>query len=206
MNDGNRASDARNHMTDAKERERIRHPQEKLVELLQFKGITVDIVEWAESIWCGKIGYAANNTDEPDVDKIMNEYQALRFADRVVDRLELDWDVCISVNYLSEDRPNGVMFGALVAAAQQISGFDLYKVPAGKYARIELNDETAKALGHAAWNGGIPPYEWIGAEIAPRIGYTYGSDALPIIEYYGYYDPGKCAHEFRYLYVPIEKA
>ena len=36
-------------------------------------------------------------------------------------------------------------------------------------------DETAKALGHEPWTGGIPPCHWIGEQIAPTLGYTYGS-------------------------------
>jgi hypothetical protein len=202
----NKANATLNILTDKKEQEKIRHPQEKIVEMLNYKGITVDIVEWIDTIWCGKIGYAANNTDEPDVDKIMSDFQALNFPAAAADRLENNWDVCLSANYLSKKRPHGVMFGSLVAADRQLDGFDIYKVPATKYARIRMCDETAKALGHEPWKGGIPPHEWIGKEIAPKIGYRYGNDTLPIFEYYGYYDPEKYAHEFCYLYVPIRKA
>jgi DNA-binding transcriptional MerR regulator len=206
MEDLNKANDTLNRLTDKKEQEKIRHPQEKIVETFDYSGITVDIAEWAETIWCGKIGYAANNTDEPDVDKIMGDYQALNFPALVTDRRENNWDVCLSVNYLSTERPNGVMFGSLVAADKQPDGFDIYKIPAAKYARICMCDETARALGHEPWKGDIPPHWWIGKEIAPKIGYRYGDDTLPIIEYYGYYDPEKYAHEFCFLYVPVRKA
>ena len=121
------------------------------------------------------------------------------------DRIEDDWDVCVSVNYLSAERPNGVMFGFLVGAEQQSDEYDIFKVPAAQYARIRMCDETARALDREPWRGGIPPYEWIGKEIAPALCYEYGNDTLPIFEYYGYYDPAKNRHEFCYLYVPVEK-
>ena len=182
------------------------HPQEKIIETFDYNGISVDLVEWTDTVWCGKIGYAANNTDEPDVDRIMNDFQTLNFPAVAAVRREKDWDVCLSANYLSSERPNGVMFGFLVVNDRQPDGFDIYKVPAAKYARIPMCEETAKALGHEPFKGGIPPFGWIGKQIAPKIGYRYGDDKLPVFEYYGYYNPDKNAHEFTYLYVPVEKA
>jgi hypothetical protein len=181
------------------------HPQEKIVETLDYNGITVEIVEWTDTIWCGKIEYAESNVDEPNVEKMSEDYFSLTSRARPVDTLEGDWSVCISANYLSRERPNGVMYASLVASDRQPDGFDVYKVPAAKYARIRMCDETAKALGHEPWRGGIPPFEWIGEQIAPKIGYKYGDDKLPIYEYYGFYNPKKKSHEFGYLYVPVDK-
>ena len=181
------------------------HPQEKIVETLDYNGITVEIVEWKETIWCGKIEYAINNTDEPNVEKMSEDYFSLTSHAKPVDNLEDGWSVCISANYLSGERPNGVMYASLVASDKQPDGFDIYKVPTGKYARISMSEETAKKLGHEPWNGGIPPFEWIGKEIAPKIGYKYGDDKLPIYEYYGYWNNDKKGFEFHYLYVPVEK-
>ncbi len=180
------------------------HGQEKIIESFDYNGVTVDLVEWTDTIWCGKIGYAANNSDEPNMDKIMEEYMSLHHASSTVS--EPDWSVCISINYLTDERPNGVMIGSLVATEQQPSDFDVYKIPAAQYMRIRLCDESAKLLGHEPWNGGIPPYQWIGDQIAPQLGYQYGCDTLPIIEYYGYYEPQKDTHKYCYLYVPVKKA
>ncbi|HBL84350.1 MAG: hypothetical protein A2Y17_05015 [Clostridiales bacterium GWF2_38_85] len=184
---------------------RTSHPQEKIIETFKYNGVPVEVVEWSETIWCGKIGYADNNTDEPNVDAILNGFMSLDIP-AINERIEPDWDVCMSVNYFSKERPNGVMFGDLVGTEHQPDGFDVYKLPAGQYLRIEINDESAKALGSQPWNGGIPPYKWIGEQLAPQFGYRYGDDHLPVFEYYGYYKPEKNAHEFRYLYVPVEKA
>ncbi len=185
-------------------KDKASHPQEKIVETFYIKGnAEVDIVEWTQTIWCGKIGYASDNKGEPDVDKIMSGYQSLDFG--CVNRAEDDWDVCVSVNYLSKNRPNGVMFAFLYEKDDCPADFDILKVPASVYARIRICDETAAALGCEPWRGGIPPYNWIGEEIAPLIGYKYGCDTLPVFEYYGFYNPEKNSHEFCYLYVPVEK-
>jgi DNA-binding transcriptional MerR regulator len=181
-----------------------KHPQENIVDTFNYNGIPVEVVKWNDTIWCGKIGYAENNTDEPNVDSILSGFMELDVT-TMNERIEPDWDVCMSVNYFSKKRPNGVMFGDLVGTEKQPEGFDVYKLPAGQYLRIAITDESAKALGAKPWNGGIPPYEWIGEQLAPQFGYKYGDDHLPVFEYYGYYKPEKNAHEFRYLYVPVEK-
>lgn len=181
-----------------------KHPQERIIDTFNYNGVPVEVVQWESTIWCGKIGYAENNTDEPDVDPILNGFMVLD-ATTMNERFEPDWDVCMSVNYLSKERPNGVMFGDLVGTENQPECFDVYKLPTGQYLRLSITDESAKALGSQPWNGGIPPYEWIGEQLAPQFGYQYGDDHLPVFEYYGYYKPEKNAHEFRYLYVPVEK-
>ena len=182
-----------------------RHPQEKIVETFDCNGVAVDVVTWTDTVWCGKIGYAVNNTDEPNVDEIMSGFQVLDMAAVASHRREADWDVCMSVNYFSAERPNGVMFGFLADTAQLPQGFDVYTVSATQYMRVRMGSKIAKALGREKWMGGIPPYEWIGEQIAPMFGYTYGSDSLPVFEYYGEYMPDKQTHRYCYLYVPVEK-
>ena len=184
----------------------ILHPQETLIETCDYNGIPVDIIKWKETLWCGKLGYAVNNIDEPDVEAIAASMMDMVQSGAAMNQCESDWEVCISLNYLSKERPNGVMFGSLVQTAQQPAGYDILTIPRGIYARIELNVHTALALDRKPWTGGIPPYEWIGAQIAPEIGYQYGDDTLPIFEYYGPRDPQNGAHQHCYLYVPVQKA
>ena len=184
--------------------EKTTHLQERIIETIDHNGLVVDVVEWKDTIWCGKVGYAEDNTGEPDVDKIMSGFQTV-VSKHVNERIEGDWDVCISINYLSSERPNGVMFGFLVGTDQQLSDYDIYKVPAQMFMRIRMSEETAKILGHEPWRGGIPPYEWIGEQIAPKYGYKYADDTKPVFEYYGFYNHQNGAHEFCYLYVPVVK-
>lgn len=181
----------------------IIHPQETIVKTYDYNRITVDLVEWSDTLWCGKIGYTENNTDEPDVEKIMNDFMSVCAQPN---GREENWDVCISVNYCSDERPDGVMFGFLVKDNNQPKQFDLYRVSGARFLRIRICDETARALGHDPWTGGIPPWHWIGEQIAPGLGFTYGSDTLPIVEYYGFFNPEQGQHEYCYLYVPVEEA
>ena len=61
----------------------IQHPQETVIKTYHYNGITVDLLEWSETLWCGKVGYAANHTDEPDVEKIMEDfYVGLRHTEQ----------------------------------------------------------------------------------------------------------------------------
>lgn len=185
---------------------KIWHPQEKIIKSFNNNGVKVDLVEWKDTIWCGKIGYATNNADEPDVEKIMNDFMSVNIPTIIANEREEEWDVCISLNYLSSERPNGVMFGFLVESEKQPGCYDIIKLPPALYMRILICNETAKALGFEPWNGGIPPYEWIGEHIAPKYGYKYGDDTLPVIEYYGHYNREKNKHEICHLYVPVMMA
>lgn len=185
----------------------IQHTQEKVIETLNYNGINVDIVEWTDTIWCGKVGYAVNNTDEPNVDEIMTNYKRLSRS-KANGKFNPVRDGCISVNYLSSERPNGVMFGEMVRTNEQSDGFDILYIPTAIYMRILICDETANALNKEPWHGGIPPYSWIYDLLAPHFGYKPGSDILPIIEYYGHYKPGEpkiYENKLCFLYVPIEK-
>ncbi|MCL2512532.1 MAG: effector binding domain-containing protein [Oscillospiraceae bacterium] len=185
----------------------VKHPQERIVDTFKYNGMSVEVVEWDETIWCGKIGYQGETTNDPNVDwvqPILDGYFALDIS-TAKERIEPDWAVCINLNHLTSERPNGVMCADLVGTENQPDGFDVHKVPDGKYMRFAINDDSAKALGAQPWEGGMPPFEWVGEQLAPQFGYKYGDDRLPVFEYYGYYKPKRKAHEFRYLYVPVEK-
>lgn len=175
------------------------HPQETVLERLKYRDIDVEIVQWRETIWCGRIGYAQNNTDEPDVDAIAQSYPKAEIKNR-----EVGWDACISLNYLSSERPNAVMFAVQTDSEEQEECFDLYRSPSGTFMRIQICKRTAAALERKMWEGGIPPYEWIYDQIAPELGYAAGDDRMPIVEYYGCYNAEWIPQCCR-LYVPIQK-
>ena len=178
------------------------HSQESLLEKWDYNGISVELVKWAETFWCGKIGYAVNNTDEPDVEQIAQEASVV-FPENMPNGREQNWDVCISLNYLSKERPNGVMFGFFVGTTEQPECYDVLKIPESLYMKIQICSETFEALEVQPWGGGIPPFEWIGELLAPKFGYTYGDDLLPIVEYYRI-NPETCGTEACYLYVPVQ--
>ncbi len=82
----------------------IQHPQETITKTYDYKGIIVELVEWSDTVWCGKVGYADNHTDEPNVEKIMKDFMSVS---AIPDSREDNWDICMSLNYLSDERPTG---------------------------------------------------------------------------------------------------
>lgn len=180
------------------------HSQENSIKTYEFNGANIELVRWDESIWCGKVGYATNSVDEPDVENIAEDARMI-FSNNTSNGREENWEVCISLNYLSRVRPNGVMFGFLVDTEEQPECYDIIKVPSAYYMKIQICNDIFGALEVEPWTGGIPPYEWIGEKIAPKFGYTYGDDTLPIIEYYKH-NPDTYDIEACYLYVPVQEA
>ncbi len=177
------------------------HSQEQVLESFQLGGATVQLVQWTESLWCGKMLYAKDPVGEPDVEQLMRDFVALGEAELSPHDPEEGWDVCLSFNYLSDQRPSGVFFGFLVKSRSQPEGFDMVWVPAGQYLRVEINEETAKALESEPWTGGVPPYQWISESLGPRLGFLCGDSGLPIVEYYRHRADGEI--EGCWMYVPV---
>ena len=53
------------------------HRHETVLESYTVNGAQADLVAWEESLWCGKQRYAADNVNEPDIEKLMEEFMAL---------------------------------------------------------------------------------------------------------------------------------
>lgn len=179
------------------------HSQEKTLESFEIgQGAKAELVEWSETLWCGKIRFAKNNTDETDVEKLMEEFVALGDAELSPIDPEPGWDVCMSFNYLSKERPSGVFFGFLVQAHRQPEGFDMRWLPEGRYLKLEINEQTAKALESEPWSGGVPPYQWVSETLGPRLGFSCPDSELPIVEYYHHKEDGSI--DGCWLYVPVK--
>lgn len=123
------------------------HSQEQILKSFDYNGTIVDLVKWKETIQCGKVGYAVDNVNEPDVEKIMNGFIATCIPSVIPNKKEEYWNVCISINYLSDKRPNGVLFGFQVETDEQPDCYDIIKIPVTLYMRIKICEETFKALG-----------------------------------------------------------
>ena len=184
------------------------HTQEKILETFDLGGgASAQLVWWEETLWCGKIRFAENSTDEPDVEKLMEEFVALGDAELSPVDPEPGWDVCMSFNYLSKERPSGVFFGFLVQSHKQPEGFDMRWLPEGQYLKVEINEQTAKALESESWTGGeagvtAPPFQWVSESLGPRLGFSCQDSELPIVEYYRHKDDGSI--DGCWLYVPVQ--
>lgn len=71
---------------------------DKLIDTIKYDGAIFEIVERPEVIWVGKIAYAPNLTDEPDIGKLLSVYQELVPTPKL-DRINPDWDAAISIDY-----------------------------------------------------------------------------------------------------------
>lgn len=177
------------------------HGHERVLESFDFNGAQVQLVSWEESLWCGKILFAKDNSSEPDVEQLMNDFVALGERELSPIGQEEGWNVCMSFNYLTEERPSGVFFGFRVQDSRQPEGFDLRFLPEGRYLRVEINEATARAMDDEPWTGGGPPYQWICEGIGPKLGFTCGDSALPVVEYYRHNEAGEISG--CWLYVPV---
>ena len=113
----------------------------------------------------------------------------------------------MSFNYLSKERPSGVFFGFLVQSHKQPEGFDMRWLPEGQYLKVEINEQTAKALESESWTGGeagvtAPPFQWVSESLGPRLGFSCQDSELPIVEYYRHKDDGSI--DGCWLYVPVQ--
>lgn len=179
------------------------HRHEKMLETHDLGGgALAELVGWEETLWCGKIRFAEDNTSEPDVEKLMEEFVALGEAELSPVDPEAGWDVCMSFNYLSGQRPSGVFFGFLVQSNKQPQGFDMRWLPEGQYLKVEINEQTAKALESEPWTGGVPPFQWVSESIGPKLGFSCADSELPIVEYYHHKEDGGI--DGCWLYVPVK--
>lgn len=177
------------------------HRHETVLESYTVNGAQADLVAWEESLWCGKQRYAADSVNEPDIEKLMEEFMALGDAELSPNQPEEGWDVCMSFNYLSNQRPSGVFFGFLVESRDQPQGFDQIWLPPGQYMRVPVTEETARAMEEEPWQGGVPPYQWVSETLAPRLGFHCPDSSLPIVEYYRHQSDGNI--NGCWLYVPV---
>lgn len=178
------------------------HKQETVLECFDIgNGAQAQLVAWTETLWCGKLLFAADHTSEPDVEQLMKDFVALADTEASPIDPEPGWDVCMSFNYLTDQRPSGVFFGFLVESHKQPEGFDMYWLPEGQYLRVEINEATAQALNSEPWTGGVPPFQWVSENLGPQLGFTCGDSQLPIVEYYRHQPTGEI--NGCWLYVPV---
>jgi len=71
----------------------VKHPQENILKTFDFNRV---IVEWIDTIWCGKVS-------DPADDKLLEVFQDVTAKELVNERLEDSWDVAISINHLSKN-------------------------------------------------------------------------------------------------------
>lgn len=172
---------------------------DKIIETISYNGASFEVVERPEVLWVGKIAYATNLTDEPDIGKLLNEYRELLPVAKL-DRINPDWDAAISIDYWRGGAaPRGMMFAQETTSEKQDSQYDIFKMPASLFMRILNNTQAAQLLNKDTcelWEF----FCLMNEVVMPKYGYQFNENGAQEIEY--------CCHKdnIAYAYVPIIKA
>ena len=152
---------------------------EKIISTLVTNGLYLELIEKPETIFAGKLGYAANAKDEPDIGQLLNGYRDI--ASKITDAVEPEWWIGISINYGKKDALKGYMFALEAATDKQPEGVDVYRVPASLYVRLRKDDQNAlRILGKDSCQG----YELFPLiyEVLRQHGYPYADNGAQEIE------------------------
>lgn len=118
---------------------------EKLVQTINYKGITFEIVQRPDVLWVGCLDYANNNAEESDSNKTLSRYQD--YLDIVKqDLINPDWSASLWVNYGCDDKPRGQMFAQESYSANQDARYEVFTQPGGLWMRVRRKKETSLAL------------------------------------------------------------
>ena len=194
--------------------QKLNHPVEKLVQIITYKGVEFEVVERPDVLWVGSVGYANNNTDEPDNGPTLKRFQGLINEGVVIcDKINPDWSAALSINYTCKDKPCGIMFGNESYSEKQDERFDLFTQPGGLWLRVRNDEDAAarffdydKSKPFNPWEYG--PYRYFAGENAPmqsaakEKGYIENPDVHIQIEYHCHAEYGTPPHT-NYAYIPI---
>ncbi|MCL2433367.1 MAG: hypothetical protein FWD16_02470 [Clostridia bacterium] len=169
----------------------MQHPQEIILNTVDYNGAKIEIIEWPETVWCGKLGWARNNTQEPDFQSLIKAFTDV-MSTSANERLTADWDGALFIDHHRNDRPSGTLFGFIVGTETQPECYDTYKMPASRFVRMrDCSDTDDGAINNIIKN-----------EFIPSNGYLYDS-TVPDFSYYGFFNSQKGKHDYKYDYIPI---
>jgi len=179
------------------------HPLEKFIQTISCKGMDFDVVERPDVLWVGSLDYAKGNTGESDIDATYKRMLSLKGIPRN-DVLDTDYAAAISINYLSDDKPCGLMFGKETYTDKQDERFELFKQPGGLWLRLAITEE-ADNIFFGKKNDGSHLYFHILSEAAEENGYKQNPN-VDVAVNYDYHPVGDrdetCPN---YVYIPIIK-
>ena len=172
---------------------------EKLLEIIPYQGVELEIVERPVVLWVGKLAAASNLTDEPEIGRLLDEYRRLIAVEKRA-LINPDWDAAISIDYW---KPSGtarksLMFAKETYSREQDACYDLFEMPASLFLRLKNDGNAARLIGKTS----CETYELFGfmmRTVMPQIGYAFHSNGAQEVEY--------CNHRLGlyYAYSPIVK-
>ncbi|MCL2518497.1 MAG: hypothetical protein FWF15_08050 [Oscillospiraceae bacterium] len=193
------------------------HPVEKLIKIITYKGVEFEVVERPDVIWVGCVDYAANNSDESDIDGTLKRFQNLvnTIPDAIKARMNPDYSAALSINYSTSEKPCGIMFANETYPAEQDERFDILIQPGGLWLKVSNNEAAAtaffgydKAEPFNPWKYG--PYMYFAGDQAPlqcaakENGYVQNPDVHIQVEYHCHAEYGTPPHT-NYAYIPVKQ-
>jgi len=171
---------------------------EKQIDVITYDCVSFEIVERPEVLWVGKIAFAPNLTDEPDIGKLLKEYQELIPVEKK-ELINPEWDAAISIDYWKGgSAPRGMMFGSETYSDEQAECYDVFKMPPTLFMRVLNNKDAARLLGKENCEN-WELFEFMKRTVLPEHGYKFNENGAQEVEYY-HHNSGTC-----YAYVPVVK-
>lgn len=171
---------------------------ENLIDVITYNGVKFEIVERPEVIWVGKVAYAPNLSDEPDIGKLLKQYgEAISIEKKEL--VNPEWDAAISIDYWRNGSvPRGMMFGQETYTEEQSKGYDIYKMPPSLFMRVLNNTEAAKLLGKDKCEN-WELFGFMKNTINPEYHYKFNENGAQEIEYH------HSKNGSLYAYIPVVK-
>jgi len=171
---------------------------EKLVDVLTYHGVNFEIVDRPEVLWVGKVAYATNLTDEPNIGKLLKEYQELISIEKK-ELIHPEWDAVISIDYWRNgSTPRGMMFGTETYSELQPDCYDIFRMPSSLFMRVLNNTDAARILRKDKCEN-WELFEFMKNTILPEHGYKFNENGAQEVEYH-HHKSGTF-----YAYVPVIK-
>ena len=168
---------------------------EKLIENINYNGLSIEVVERPEFVWVGVVEYAQHG--EPDIGKIIKTYHEVMVTPKN-EPLNPDWTAAISIDYWREDgAPLGWMMAQETKTDEQDSCYGLYKVPSSLFMRVLNNETTAKIIGNEKKSADYELFGLLGNVMAEN-GYIRNKNGAQEFEYFG-------PNDVSYVYMPVIK-
>ena len=180
---------------------RHHHPIETLVETITFKGGTLEVVKRPDVLWVGCVDYADNNEGESDIDKTLKRYEALANVPKR-ELINPNWGAALSINYTTNEKPNGLMLAQETYTNQQDERYQLFTQPGGLWLRVCCNKKNSLAF---FGEENAQEFMYFGPlrDAATVGGYKQNPDIYVEMEYNGH--AGEHGTRVGYAYIPVVK-
>lgn len=174
---------------------------EKPVQIIKYKSVDFEVVRRSDVIWVGCVDYAANNTDESNIQETLKRFQGLVETAPIREKVNPDWSASLSINYNCSDKPCGIMFANESYTDQQDERYDIFTQPGGLWLRVKGDDKNAKAL---LGKDKAQLYEFFEPlrNAAKENGYVQNPDVPVEVEYHCHAEYATPPHTC-YAYIPV---